>query len=281
MKAGVIGLGAIGGGVAICLARSGQLAAVYDVRPDASAKLDGVPVVSATPALVARDSDVVLIAVVDAKQTLSVLEGPDGILSQARPGLSVVLLSTVSLEDLTKLRTLTEGVGVDLIDCGVTGGPAAAHNGLVCLAGGTDAAMAKVQPILDGFAKGVYHMGGPGAGMAAKIARNTIVYNVWQAGAEATRLAKASGVDLVKLADAIDSSSENVAGPTMWMRRPDPATDAGERRIREGISVLMSKDLAAAIDLGRTLDIALPTTQLTQAQGRAMLAIDDSQGANA
>lgn len=278
MKAGVIGLGAIGGGVAICLARSGQLAAVYDVRPDAAAKLDGVPAVCATPAQVARDSDVVLIAVVDAKQTLSVLNGPDGILSQARPGLSIVLLSTVSLGDLAMLRGLIEGAGADLIDCGVTGGPAAAHNGLVCLAGGTEEGMARVQPILDGFAKGVYHMGGPGAGMAAKIARNTIVYNVWQAGIEATRLAKASGVDIVKLAEAIDSSAENVAGPTMWMRRPDPASDEAELRLRQNVMILMSKDLAAAIDLGETLGIDLPTTRVTQGLGRTMLALDDQKG---
>lgn len=275
MKAGVIGLGAIGGGVAICLARSGQLAAVYDVRPDAAERLDGVPAVSATPALVARDCDVVLIAVVDAKQTLSVLEGPDGILAEARPGLSVVLLSTVSLQDLTRLRDLMEASGVDLVDCGVTGGPAAAHNGLVCLAGGTDEAMSRVRPVLDGFAKDVFHMGGPGTGMAAKIARNTIVYNVWQAGAEAMRLAKASGVDITKLADAIESSSDNIAGPTIWMRRPDPAADPAERRIREGMLVLMSKDLAAAVALGEMLDVPTPTSQLTSKIGRTMLGIDE------
>ena len=134
-KAGVIGLGQIGGGVAICLARAEVLEAVYDVRPDASAKLPGVPAVAASPAEVAQRCDIVLIAVVDAKQVRDVLTGTDGVLSQARPGLTVVLLATVSLKDLTKLRKLTDAAGVGLVDCGVTGGPAAANNGLVCLVG--------------------------------------------------------------------------------------------------------------------------------------------------
>src|ERR1700722_8950264 len=85
--AGVIGLGAIGGGVAICLARSGHLKAVYDIRKDASDKLPGVPAVTGSPAEVARQCDVVMIAVLDAKQTRDVLTGPEGVLTQVRPGL--------------------------------------------------------------------------------------------------------------------------------------------------------------------------------------------------
>ncbi len=72
-KAGVIGLGVIGSGVALCLARAGLLGAVYDVRHEASNGLDGVPAVASSPADVARHCDVVLIAVVDAKQTIDVL----------------------------------------------------------------------------------------------------------------------------------------------------------------------------------------------------------------
>ena len=97
-RAGVIGFGIIGGGVAVSLADSGRPAtAVYDVRPDAAEDLAGVPAVAADPAAVARSSDVVGLAVVTADQARQALAGPAGVLAGARPGMVVVLLSTVSI----------------------------------------------------------------------------------------------------------------------------------------------------------------------------------------
>src|SRR3546814_20163148 len=101
-NAGVIGLGHIGSGVALCLARAGMLTAVYDVRQDASEGLEGVPAVAPPAAEVARQCDVVLIAVVHAQQTIAVLNGPDGVLSQSRPDLQNVLLATFPLQNLTQ-----------------------------------------------------------------------------------------------------------------------------------------------------------------------------------
>ena len=222
LKAGVIGLGMIGGGVAICLARANRLAAVYDIRPDASDKLEGVPPVVASPAEVARQADVVMIAVIDAKQARDVMSGPDGLLAAKRPGLAIVLLSTVSLPDLTELREIAAAGDAVLVDCGVTGGPASAQKGMVSLVGADDATFARVKDVIDDFSKLAIHMGGPGAGMAAKIARNVIVYTVWRAGYEGAQLAKAAGIDIAKLAAAIDGSAEVVSGPNIWMKRPDP-----------------------------------------------------------
>jgi 3-hydroxyisobutyrate dehydrogenase-like beta-hydroxyacid dehydrogenase len=67
VKVGVIGLGTIGSGVAICLARAGMLAAVYDVRANADG-LEGVPVPSSSCTAVARVCDTIVIAVVNAAQ---------------------------------------------------------------------------------------------------------------------------------------------------------------------------------------------------------------------
>src|ERR1700677_4541096 len=96
LKAGVIGLGQIGGFVASGLAASKLLAAVYDVRSDAADKLEGVPALSARPAEVARVADVIFIAVVSADQAREALAGPGGVFEQARPGMEIVLQSTVS-----------------------------------------------------------------------------------------------------------------------------------------------------------------------------------------
>ena len=273
--AGVIGLGAIGGGVAICLARSGRLKAVYDVRNNASDTLPGVPAVAASPAEVARQCDVVLIAVVDAKQTRTVLAGPDGVLSQARPGLNVVLLSTVSLEDLGAIRALTDAAGVGLVDSGVTGGINAARNGLVCLVGADDNTFSEVRPVLEGFAKVVVHMGGPGAGMAAKIARNVIVYGTLRAGYEGVLLAKAAGVDVRKLVAAVEASSESVGGPLMLLgREADPLTDAAERKLRESVCVLLDKDLDAALELAKSVGASIPLAELARRTDRSVMGLE-------
>lgn len=277
-EAGVIGLGTIGSGVAICLARTGQLGAVYDVRADAAEGLAGVPQVAASPAELAKQVDVVIIAVVSAQQTIDVLSGPDGVLSQARPGLTVVLVATVSIEDLRRIRALTDAAGVDLVDCGVTGGQKARENGLVCLVGGEDEAVARVKPVLDGFAKLVAHMGGPGAGMAAKIARNVIVFGCLRAGYEASVLCRNTGVDIRQLSDAIDASSEGVGGPLMLATRDDPFENEQEAGLREYTRALMVKDLDAALDLAKSFGVGLPLIELTKRTDQAVVGMADVMG---
>src|ERR1700761_196823 len=281
-KAGVIGLGAIGGGVAVCLARSGHLAAVYDIRPEVVKDLEGVPPVVASPAELARRVDVVLIAVVSAKQTIDALSGPDGVLAAARPGLNVVLLSTVSLNDLSEIRALTDAAGVGLVDSGVTGGPKAKENGLICLVGGDSAVVEAVRPVLDGFARSVAYMGGPGAGMAAKIARNVVVYGCLRAGYEAAILCRGAGVKVADLAKVIEESSDSVGGPMMLMGRPrDPLTDPSEARLREYVRGLMIKDLDAAQELAATLGVKLPLVELTLRTDRSVVGIANVNGEKA
>jgi 3-hydroxyisobutyrate dehydrogenase len=271
----------IGSGVALCLARSGHLAAVYDIRPDAAEGLDGVPTVTASPAAVAEAVDVVIVAVVSAKQTLDVLSGPDGVLAKARPGLKIVLVATVALNDLVEIRKVTDAAGVALIDCGVTGGQKARENGLVCLVGGGDADVAAVRPVLEGFAKLVAVMGGPGAGMAAKIARNMIVFGCLRAGYEAAVMCRNTGVDIHRLSDAIDASSEGVGGPLMLMTRPDPAASEQEAGLREYTRGLMIKDLDAAIAAAADFGFSVPLIELTKATDMAVVGLADVMGEKA
>lgn len=276
LKTGVIGLGQIGGGVAVCLARAGLLAAVYDVRPEAAEGLEGVPGCAASPAEVARQCDVVVVAVVDADQVRGVLKGDNGLLAGARPGMTVVLQSTVSLPDLEDIRALVEGGQGVLVDCGVTGGTRAADKGLVSLVGADQETFERIEPVLEAFSAAVVHMGGAGAGMAAKIARNVIVYSVWRAGHEGALLAEAAGVDVRKLAEAIDISAEAVGGPTTWMTRPaEPGDDEGEKALRHHVLGLLTKDLGAALSLAEDLGVDLPTARLSRESAKEMLKIEE------
>ncbi|WP_406462403.1 NAD(P)-binding domain-containing protein [Streptomyces sp. NBC_01622] len=265
MKAGVIGLGQIGGGIAVCLARAGRLAAVYDLHDDAADRLEGVPTVAASPAEVARQSDVVIIAVVDAPQTLDVLSGPDGVLRAARPGVSVILVATVALEDLDAIRALTDSAGVALIDSGVVGGRKAGENGLICLVGAQDEELARVMPVFDGFARRVAHLGGPGAGMAGKIIYNAVFHATLRAGHEGAGLARAYGLDVHALDRVFRESTESVGGPLMAATLPgDPESDPDEAQKRLRLSSVMTKDLEAALALARAHKIEVPMISFTR-----------------
>ena len=274
LKTGVIGLGMIGGGVAICLARADSLTAVFDVRTDAADKLEGVPACANSLAELAQQCNVIIIAVVSAEQVRGVLNGPEGLLANASDDTVLILQSTLALPDLKDISATAAAAGVTVVDCGVSGGQLAAENGLVSLVGADDAVFERIKPVLEAYSKTVAHMGGPGAGMAAKIARNVIVYNVWRAGYEGALLAEAAGIDVRKLAAAIESSAEGVGGPTMWMNRPsEPSQDPQEKGLRERVLTILEKDLGAALELAEDIGVELPMAELSKASGKKMLHI--------
>jgi 3-hydroxyisobutyrate dehydrogenase-like beta-hydroxyacid dehydrogenase len=234
---GVIGLGGIGGGVAKCLQRSGQLSAIYDVRAESAANVPGAPAMSASP----RD------------------------FAAKKPGQMVILLSTISMNDLETSQKLCADAGVTLLDCGVTGGPKSGENGLICLAGGSDADMAAAKPIFDGFAGSVIHMGGPGTGMAAKIARNTTFFGCMRAGYEGAVIARNYGVDLTQLRMALSGDADSgggLEGALSMIVRPDPAGNEQETGVRNYFMSLMLKDLEVAIEEAAKFGARLPMVEL-------------------
>jgi 3-hydroxyisobutyrate dehydrogenase len=249
---------------------AGQIAAQTRYS-DAAEKLEGVPALSASPAEVARVADVIFIAVVDADQARQVLSGPGGVLEQARPGLEIVLQSTVSLPDLQALTELCARNGVNLVDCGVTRASVKAQGGLACFVGADAEHMARIRPILEGFSKCIAHMGGPGAGMAAKIARNMLVYGAWRVGYEAALVGKAAGVDLEMLQDVIVGSIGD--GALFWFTRADPPSDPAEAAQRRAVEHLLDKDLAAALELGDRYGLDLPVTTLTRQSAEAIMGL--------
>ncbi|WP_328315686.1 NAD(P)-binding domain-containing protein [Streptomyces sp. NBC_00388] len=262
-RAGVIGLGMIGGGVAVSLARSGRVPAVYDVRPDAADPLPGVPDVLASPAEVAATSDVVMVAVVDADQARRAITGEDGLLTTARPGSTVVLLSTVALPVVRELAAACAGHRVGFLDCGVTPGDKAADHGMVAIVGGDTEVVEAARPVLEDWSKKVVHCGPSGAGMATKIARNAVTYGTWRTVHEAAALASAAGVAPARLAEVIETADP--LGRTLLqllgMRGEDGKLP--EAVVRQ-ITPLMTKDLDAALDLAETLGVPVPAVAVTR-----------------
>ena len=280
LRAGVIGLGQIGGGVAICLARKQRPLVVYDVRPEAAERLPGVPPVAESPAAVARNCDVLMIAVLNSEQVRAVLAGRDGVLAGAHPTLKIVLLSTISLNDLKDLVALAAEHGVELLDCGVTGGAEADKGGLVSILGGADASVAQVLPVLRDFSVEVHHMGPTGAGMATKIARNMVHFSVWRAGVEGAMLAKAAGVDIGKFIDLVEAASTKPAASVTYWMDPDrikgpSLKDFDAEGVRRYTLMLQQKDLEAAKELAEQLGVNIPASEAARLNAKETYRLKD------
>ena len=268
-SAGVIGLGMIGGGVAVSLATSGRpAAAVFDVRPEVAEGLAGVPTPVGSPAEVAAAADVVLVAVNTAAQAHAVLEGEGGLLGAARPGTIVVLLSTVTMEQVRTLAARCAEHDVTLLDAGVTGGSVAAQNGLVTMVGGPDDAVATAMPVLQDFSRNVVHCGPLGAGMATKLARNSITYSMWAAVREATGMAAAAGVDPSKLLEVMRTADDSVR-PSLHLELLVANYRIGQEQADWAVD-LAEKDLAAAQELAAEVDVETPIVDVVRPRMRAV-----------
>ncbi len=271
-RAGVIGLGDIGRGLADNLLEAGVALSVCDIRPEATeAYTDGAHVAD-SPADLARHSDVIMVAVLNDDQVRGVLRGDDGVFAGAAEGSTVVIVSTIATSTVEELHAEGAGHGVHIVDCGVSGGPSAAASGeLVCMVGGSAEDVERVTPVLSVISSLVLHMGPHGAGLSAKLARNLVTYGSWLAAFEAQELAEAAGIDLQKLGQAIAESDKHIGGASRLMFRTTaapwpPDTDDGLMTIMRNAAVMAHKDLAAARQLGEELGVPLPLADLTDAR---------------
>jgi 3-hydroxyisobutyrate dehydrogenase-like beta-hydroxyacid dehydrogenase len=267
---GVIGLGGIGGGVATNVARAGLELVVCDIRPEATAAFKQTARIAPDPRALAGLVDVAVVAVIDDAQVTEVLSGSSGAFGAARPGTAFIVVSTISSATVNRMAQLAVDSGCELVDCGVSGGPVAAAQGrLVSMVGGSEDAVARVRPVLDCFSSHVVHMGTPGAGLQAKLARNVVQYGSWLAAYEGQRLAEAAGIELSKLAFAIRESDALIGGASRLMFRETvaPFDDDAHPAIVEAMQAganLAHKDLRAALDLASELGVSLPMTAMTE-----------------
>jgi 3-hydroxyisobutyrate dehydrogenase-like beta-hydroxyacid dehydrogenase/alkylhydroperoxidase/carboxymuconolactone decarboxylase family protein YurZ len=270
-RCGVIGMGMIGAGVAACLVRKGREVRAYDIRPEAVAQVAGAKA-SASPAEVARNSDVVIVAVVNADQARAVLFGPQGISEGAHPGLVVALMSTIRVPIVLELAKLSAQKGFKMIDCAITtGGAPVAEGGSGLMVGGDAETVASVRGVLEDFSAICSHMGPLGAGMAAKVARNIMHYGAMLGAYEGGLLAEAAGVDVKQLIELIRKSDpHNIMGTVLLEKRgTKPLARLPEEmmgKFRDWANLLY-KDLDAGLDLADSLGLDLPGAQLAMQQG--------------
>jgi 3-hydroxyisobutyrate dehydrogenase len=208
-KIGIVGVGRMGRAMARHLMAGGYPVTAVDgslKALDAVAELGAE--IASTPAELAKQCDVVFIAVGFDDEVEAVCHDADGILAGASVGTIVVVNSTVSVELVKSLEEQATARGLRLLDVPIARGrPAAEAGKLLALVGGDAGLLEEVRPMLECFCSDVAHLGEIGHGQVAKAVNNLLLWINGVGLMEAGRLAESTGVDLVKLRDAMMMSS--------------------------------------------------------------------------
>ena len=255
-KVGVIGLGAMGGGMAASLRRAGCDVHVFDVRAEvAQSFAAGGGTACESAAAVASACDVVVSVVVNAAQTESVLFGPDGCAAAMQPGSVFVMCSTVDPAWSAALETRLAEQGVLYLDAPISGGAARAASGeITMMTAGSAAAYARCGPLLDAMAARVYRLGErAGAGSQVKVINQLLAGVHIAAAAEAMALGLREGVDPAALYEVITHSAGN-----SWMfENRMPHVLAGDYTPLSAVDIFV-KDLGLVLDMARGSKFPLP-----------------------
>lgn len=253
---GIVGLGAMGRGIAASLRRAGYAVHVCDVRPGAAAEFaaDG-GVARASPAEVAAAAPVILSVVVNAAQTEQVLFGPEGCAASMVPGSLFVMCSTVDPAFSVALERRLEERGIHYLDAPLSGGAAKAAAGeMTMMTSGRPEAYAACGDVLDAMAGRVYRLGDrAGAGSRVKIINQLLAGVHIAVAAEAMALGLREGIDPEALYDVITHSAGN-----SWMFENRMAhVLAGDYTPLSAVDIFV-KDLGLVLDTARASRFPLP-----------------------
>ena len=257
---GLIGLGAMGSGMAQSLRRAGHTVHVYDVRREAAeafAREGGVA--CASLAELGAACDVVVSVVVNAAQTEAVLFGDGdssaGCAAHMKPGSVFVMCSTVDPNWSIALEARLEGLGLRYLDAPISGGAAKAASGqMTMMTAGRPEAYARAEPVLNAMAGKVYKLGAQaGAGSQVKIINQLLAGVHIAAAAEAMALGLRAGVDPEALYEVITHSAGN-----SWMFENRMAhVLAGDYTPLSAVDIFV-KDLGLVLDMARASKFPLP-----------------------
>ena len=260
LSVGVIGLGAMGMGMAQSLRRAGHVVNVFDVRAEVAQKFAAEGgVVCASLEAIAAASDILVSVVVNAAQTEAVLFGDgtpqSGCANHLKAGSVFVMCSTVEPAFSVGLEKKLNDLGLLYIDAPISGGAAKAASGqMTMMTAGTPAAYAKAETFLNAMAAKVYKLGdSAGAGSKVKIINQLLAGVHIAAAAEAMALGLREGVDPEALHEVITHSAGN-----SWMFENRMAhVLAADYTPLSAVDIFV-KDLGLVLDMARASKFPLP-----------------------
>ncbi len=224
-----------------------------------------------SPRAAAATADVVFAMVTNSAALTAVTDGPDGILAGLRSGKVFVDMSTVSPEVSRALAERVRQQGADMVDSPVSGSVITLQQGrLSIMVGGRRETFERVRPILEDIGPKVTHVGDNGLALAMKIAINLSLAVQMLAFSEGVLLAEKSGIARATAVDVLVHSA--IASPMVQYRGPFVLKQPEEAWFDVN---MMQKDMLLALEMGRRLDVPLPTTAvsnefLTAARGMGM-----------
>lgn len=275
-EVGYVGLGVMGGGVAKRLLDAGHSVTGWNRTKDKAQRLlDAGMKWGETPREVAEQSDIVFTMVTNTAAVRAVTEGPDGLLAGLAPGKVYVDMSTASPENSRALAARVAELGADMLDAPVSGSVVTLEQGkLSVMVGGDEEVAERVRPVLEAIGPKVIHVGGHGAAVTMKIATNLSLAVQMLAFSEGVLLAEKSGITREKAVEVLLASV--ISSPMVAYRGPFVLEQPEEAWFDVN---MMQKDMNLALELGRAVDVPLPTTAvtnefLTAARGMGLAELD-------
>ena len=259
-KLAFLGLGVMGFPMAGHLVTKGHSVTVYNRTP-AKAKLwvEKFGQTSApTPALAAEGAEVVMACVGNDDDLRAVCLGETGAFAGMKAGAIFVDHTTVSAEVTRELGALAGAQGNGFIDAPLSGGQAGAENGVLSImCGGLPDIYAKVEPILQSYARICRLLGGPGSGQLAKMMNQICIAGLVQGLAEALAFGQKAGLDGAAVVEVI---SQGAAGSWQMVNRHKTMLDD---KFDFGFAVdWMRKDLGICLATANQIGASLPVTAL-------------------
>ena len=269
---GFIGLGNMGRPMASNLARKGFSLIVHDV---ATAPVETLAALGARTAPnvadVAKSSEIVVTMLPDSTIVERVISGADGVLANARPGMTIMDMSTIDPLVTDRLAAAAAEQGVAFVDAPVGRLASHAERGeSLFMVGGDDDAFARVKPLLEAMGSTIHHCGGVGTGMRTKLVNNYLAIISCTLNAEAIALSQRFGLSLRKTLDVLYGTTATngqlaIAWPAKVLK--------GDTE--PGFTVdLAHKDLTLIINAGNAVKVPMPVA----AVAREAFSVARSQG---
>ena len=264
MRIGFIGLGNMGGPMALNMIKAGHSLTVYDIRRAvAEPHLAAGAKWADSPAAVAADSEVVFTSLPGPKEVEEVATGEGGILSKLARGAVYADLSTNAPSVIRRIGAAFKAKGIEVLDSPVSGGiPGARDATLAVMVGGNRATFDKIKPALDAIGDKITYVGENGAGAVAKLVHNMIALCSTQLLAEAFTMGIKAGVSPEALLKVVQ---DGAYGQGMLLKGTMPRMVFRGNFDRVTFTLkLAKKDLGLATEVGRELNVPMPIASMVE-----------------
>jgi len=259
-KLGFIGLGVMGGNMVARLLEKGHTVTGYNrTRSKAQWLIDRGMKFAESPLGVASAADVTFSMVTNPAALAAVAEGPDGLVAGMAAGKFYIDMSTVSPEASRELAAKVREKGADMVDAPVSGSVITLQQGkLSVMVGGRKETFERLQPLLLDIGPKVTHVGDNGMALSLKIALNLQLAVQMLAFSEGVLLAEKSGIPREVAVDVMTHSA--IASPMIQYRGPFVLQQPEEAWFDVN---MMQKDMLLAMEMGRKLNVPVPTSAVT------------------